>query len=206
MNDAREAEGWLEHFLKDEWLLLTAAEHKLSEAEHRALASLLHRTKTVRNANEIAAETRSTSHRIADWASNWMGSWTFVALQVVIFGIWITLNEEHWTSTWDGYPFNTLNLVLALMAALALPILLMSQNRQQARDRIVAEQDYQSDLRQELEITALRALSEEILSIHREQRQILGRLDQLTGEVHTAVGEMHRAVHEVHRTVHSTKR
>jgi uncharacterized membrane protein len=205
MNDTREAEGWIEHLLKEEWTLLTAAEHKLTDAEHRALASLLHRTKTVRNANEIAQEQQTTSQQIADWASNWMGSWSFVIIQLVIFGAWLMFNEEHWTHHWDGYPFNTLNLMLALLATFALPVLLMSQNRQQIRDSIVAEQDYQSDLRQELEITALRALTEEILSIHREQRQILGRLDQLTGEVHQAMGEVHKAVHEVHRTVHAPK-
>ncbi len=205
MNDTRETEGWIEHLLKEEWTVLTAAEHRLTEAEHRTLAALLHRTKTVRNANDLEAEQQTTAQRIADWASNIMGSWSFVVIQMLLFGAWLVFNEERWTRHWDGYPFNTLNLVLALLATFALPILLMSQNRQQDRDRIVAEQDYQSDLRQELEITALRALSEEILSVHREQLQILGRLDQLTSEVHQTMGEVHRAVHEVHHTIHATK-
>jgi uncharacterized membrane protein len=134
--------------------------------------------------------------------SEWFGSWPFLLAQLVILTTWIAFNLDRWTHHWDNYPFNMLNLGLAFVAACSWPILLMSQNRQQAKDSIVAEQDYQSDLRQEMEITALRALSEEILAIHHEQREILGRLDQLTGEVHRAMGEVHRAVHEVHHTIH----
>jgi|SRR5215211_2883945 len=203
MGETPHDESRIEHLLREEWQSLVGAGRKLTAAEHRAIHALLSGTHTARNANEIHAERQTTGDRIADTVSTWFGSWTFLLLQFLFLATWITFNSERWTHHWDGYPFDMLNVGLAFLAACSWPILLMSQNRQQSKDSIVAEQDYQSDLRQELEITALRALSEEILSIHREQREILGRLDQLTGEVHRAMSEVHRAVHEVHRTVHA---
>jgi uncharacterized membrane protein len=202
MGDPSHAESRFEHLLHEEWQALVETGRKLTAAENRALHALLTGTHTARNANDIHADRLSTGDHIAHAMSKWFGSWSFLLLQFVILTVWITFNLERWTHHWDNYPFDMLNLGLAFIAACSWPILLMSQNRQQAKDSIVAEQDYQSDLRQEVEITALRALNEEILAIHREQREILGRLDQLTGEVHRAMGEVHRAVHEVHHTVH----
>jgi len=195
MDEAQHHEGPVEHLLREEWQSLVDTERKITEAERRALHALFNRTHAARNANELDAEQQSTGDRIAHTVSKWFGSWTFLLVQFVILTTWIALNLDRWTHHWDNYPFDMLNLGLAFVAACSLPVLLMSQNRQQSKDSIVAEQDYQSDLRQEMEITALRALSEEILAIHQEQREILGRLDQLTGEVH-------RAVHEVHHTIH----
>jgi uncharacterized membrane protein len=203
MGETPHDEGRFEHMLREEWQALTVAGRKLTAAENRAIHALLTGTHTARNANELHAEQQSSGDRIADTVSKWFGSWKFLLLQIGILMAWITFNEERWTHHWDSYPFDMLNIGLTFIAACAAPVLLMSQNRQQEKGSIVAEQDFQSDLRQELEITALRSLSEEILAIHREQREILGRLDQLTGEVHQAMREVHRAVHEVHHTVHA---
>lgn len=203
MDESDRQEGWIEHLVREEWQTLAAAERRLSAAEHRALEALLRRTHTVRNVNELEAEQQTPGKRLADQVAQYLGSWPFVILQVAVLGAWLTLNEERWTHHWDGYPFDTLNLGLTFLAAFAAPILLMTQNRQQEKTSLVAEQDFQSDLRQELEITTLRALTEEILAVHREQREILGRLDELTREVHHAMGEVHTAVHEVHHTIHA---
>jgi uncharacterized membrane protein len=196
MDGSSKPEGWIGHLLREEQQALATTERRLGDAEHRVLDALLHHTHTARNVNELAAERQTSGERVADRLAQALGSWPFVLLQVALLGAWVALNEERWTNHWDGYPFNMLNLGLAFLAAFAAPVLLMSQNRQQSKASLVAEQDYQADLRQEMEIAALQTLSEEILALHREQREILGRLDELTREVH-------RAVHEVHRTVHA---
>jgi uncharacterized membrane protein len=203
MDESSRQEGWVEHLVREEWQALAATERRLGAAEHRALEALLHRTHTARNVNELEAEQQTPGERMADRLAQHLGSWPFVLLQVAVLAAWLTLNEERWTHHWDGYPFDMLNLGLTFLAAFAAPILLMSQNRQQSKASMVADQDFQSDLRQELEITALRALSEELLAVHREQRELLGRIDELTREVHRAMGEVHRAVHEVHHTIHA---
>ena len=84
-----------------------------------------------------------------------MGSWRFIIIQSVIVAIWMILNFVAFISHWDPYPFILLNLLFSTQAAYAAPIIMMSQNRQNERDRKHAEADYQTNIEAKLEIEAL---------------------------------------------------
>lgn len=114
-----------------------------------------HRHPPVRNVNELHAERMTIGARAADAFANGVGSWSFIIIQSVILVIWITLNVIAWIDHWDPYPFILLNLALSFQAAYAAPIIMMSQNRQAAKDRLMAEQDYQINTTAEEELKAV---------------------------------------------------
>lgn len=91
----------------------------------------------------------------ADWIAARVGSWRFVLWQSTILIAWIALNVLAYAHAWDPYPFILLNLVLSFQAAYTAPIILMSQNRAADLDRRRAEEDYNVNLKAELEIETL---------------------------------------------------
>jgi uncharacterized membrane protein len=93
--------------------------------------------------------------RIADSVANGMGSWKFIIWQTVIVLCWMALNVVGFVRHWDVYPFILLNLIFSTQAAYAAPIIMMSQNRQNKRDREQAQNDYQTNTEAKLEIEAL---------------------------------------------------
>ncbi len=95
------------------------------------------------------------SDRIADAVANGMGSWRFIILQSIFVVIWMTLNVWGMIAHWDVYPFILLNLIFSTQAAYAAPIIMMSQNRASQRDRIQAQEDYQTNIEAKKEIEAL---------------------------------------------------
>jgi uncharacterized membrane protein len=95
------------------------------------------------------------SDRIADAVANGMGSWRFIILQTIFVIIWMSLNIWGMIAHWDAYPFILLNLIFSTQAAYAAPIIMMSQNRQSQRDRIQAQEDYQTNIEAKKEIEAL---------------------------------------------------
>ena len=84
-----------------------------------------------------------------------MGSWPFIIVQSIILAIWISLNVIGYIEHWDPYPFILLNLALSFQAAYAAPIIMMSQNRQAAKDRLMAEQDYEVNCKAEDELKSI---------------------------------------------------
>jgi uncharacterized membrane protein len=114
-----------------------------------------HRHPPIRNVNEIHSEHMTFGARAADAFANAVGSWTFIIIQSVILAIWITLNVVAWIEHWDPYPFILLNLTLSFQAAYAAPIIMMSQNRQSLKDRLMAEQDYLINTKAEEELKAV---------------------------------------------------
>jgi uncharacterized membrane protein len=100
-------------------------------------------------------DTLTTGDRTADWIANGMGSWSFLIWQTILVAIWMTLNVIAFTRHWDPYPFILLNLLFSTQAAYAAPLILMSQNRQTARDRMQAEEDYTCNIEAKKEIEAL---------------------------------------------------
>jgi uncharacterized membrane protein len=114
--------------------------------EHLAIADNL--------AKRFTAET-TFGQRIADKVAEVGGSWAFVIGFLVTLGLWIALNVALATRAFDPYPYILLNLVLSCIAALQAPVIMMAQNRQAARDRMQAEQDFRVNLKAELEIASL---------------------------------------------------
>jgi CRP/FNR family cyclic AMP-dependent transcriptional regulator len=112
-----------------------------------------------RNVNEIEEEQMTLGQRIADRVADTIGSWPFIITQTIILTVWITLNViaqvNHWGWAWDIYPFILLNLALSFQAAYSGPVIMMSQNRQSAKDRIAAEIDHQVNTKAEFEIGLL---------------------------------------------------
>lgn len=100
-------------------------------------------------------ETYTFGQRIADNVARGMGSWTFIIWQSIFVVIWMALNVIGLIKHWDVYPFILLNLIFSTQAAYAAPIIMMAQNRQGERDRIQAQEDYDTNVEAKKEIEAL---------------------------------------------------
>jgi uncharacterized membrane protein len=100
-------------------------------------------------------ETLTFGDKIADAVAKGMGSWKFIIWQSIFVVIWMGLNVLGFIYHWDAYPFILLNLIFSTQAAYAAPIIMMAQNRQTGRDRIQAEEDYQTNIDAKKEIEAL---------------------------------------------------
>ena len=132
---------------------------RLHETEERLLTDLRTIRRRVRGtaaaAQAAGGPQLTTGQRIADTVAATMGSWTFIIIQSVILMVWIALNVTAYVQQWDPYPFILLNLALSFQAAYAAPFIMMSQNRQQDIDRQSAQNDYQVNIKAELEIELL---------------------------------------------------
>ncbi len=108
-----------------------------------------------KNWHEKHLDTLRFGNRLADSVANSMGSWTFIIIQTVLVLLWMGLNLVAFAYNWDVYPFILLNLVFSTQAAYAAPIIMMSQNRQNERDRLQAQEDYKTNIDAKIEIEAL---------------------------------------------------
>ncbi len=111
----------------------------------------LMRTRVTRNPNSEFEEREPLGGRIADAVAQFGGSWTFVIIFSVILVVYVVLNIVSGRA-WDPYPFILLNLFLSMVAAMQAPVIMMSQNRQDAKDRLRGELDYHVNLKAEVEI------------------------------------------------------
>jgi len=108
-----------------------------------------------KNWHQKHTEARSFGSRLADSVAKGMGSWNFIIIQSILVVLWMGLNLVGLIYHWDAYPFILLNLLFSTQAAYAAPIIMMSQNRQNERDRMHAEEDYQTNVDAKKEIEAL---------------------------------------------------
>jgi len=139
------------------------------------------------NLNTTINQKATFGQKSADAIAKFGGSCPFIFLFVVILGSWILLNTLHFFGlSFDRYPFILLNLVLSCLAAIQAPIIMMSQNRQAARDRIAADHDYQTNLKAELEISLLHEKIDYLMS---QQWQQMLELQQLQIELLTQLNE-----------------
>jgi uncharacterized membrane protein len=139
-------------------LLLDGGLSTLSERERRVITTISRRQHVTRNVNRAVDARRTFGDRVADRVAGFGGSWTFILIFIGLLLAWVGLNTVAVTrfgGAFDSYPFIFLNLILSMVAALQAPIILMSQNRQAARDRIAAALDYEVNLKAELEVMAL---------------------------------------------------
>jgi uncharacterized membrane protein len=113
------------------------------------------RVRASRNSNDVIAEEMSFGDRIADSVARFGGSWPFIMLVGVVLSIYASVNIMMKGRAWDPYPFILLNLFLSMLAAIQAPVIMMSQNRQDTKDRVRGELDYDVNLRAESEIQAL---------------------------------------------------
>jgi uncharacterized membrane protein len=170
-----------------EQLLATGLE-RLSERESRIITALARRTQVTRDVNTAFDQHRDLGDRLADRVASFGGSWTFIGIFLAILLAWVALNGAMLAGdlVFDPYPFIFLNLILSMLAALQAPIIMMSQNRQAARDRLAAGLDYEINLKAEIEIMELHEKLDqirtmnlsELLRTQQEQLQILLRMSQ----------------------------
>jgi CRP/FNR family transcriptional regulator, cyclic AMP receptor protein len=113
------------------------------------------RIRAGRNSNDVIEEEMSFGDRIADSVARFGGSWTFIILFGVVLLTYASTNIVLKGRAWDPYPFILLNLFLSMLAAIQAPVIMMSQNRQDTKDRVRGELDYDVNVRAESEIQAL---------------------------------------------------
>lgn len=130
----------------------------LSEREQRVITRIAERLHISRNVNRAYEDQLTFGERLADRVASFGGSWTFIVIFGVVLLGWTLLNSlvlARAGEAFDPYPYVFLNLILSMLAAIQAPIIMMSQNRQAAKDRIAAAHDYEVNLKAELEIMAL---------------------------------------------------
>jgi uncharacterized membrane protein len=113
------------------------------------------RIRASRNPNEIIEEKYTFGERIADVVASFGGSWTFIIVFAIVLVVWTAANVLLRGKAWDPYPFILLNLFLSMLAAIQAPVIMMSQNRQDKKDRLRSELDFDVNRRAEAEIQNL---------------------------------------------------
>ena len=156
----------------------------LSEREQRVIVHIAKRLHVARNVNSVLAEQQTFGERLADRVAQLGGSWTFIAAFTGMLVAWVVVNTVLLTrfgGSFDPYPYIFLNLILSMVAALQAPVILMSQNRQAARDRLAAGLDYEVNLKAEVEIMALHDKLDRIRVEHLEDmlRDLAQRVEAL---------------------------
>ncbi len=159
---------------------LTALEHEVVEA--------IHDNETIAdNLNQQFDRQLTLGERVADKVAEFGGSWYFIIAFFCVMAVWIIANSVYFLwHPWDPYPFILFNLILSMLAAIQAPIIMMSQNRQEDRDRLRAENDYKVNLKAEIEIRTLSEKMDQLL--HNQwvrlleiQQMQMEMLEDLTG-------------------------
>src|SRR4051812_10276345 len=161
--------------------LLTRERGELTRLEHDVVKSLADHETLAENTEAEYAERRTLGERMSDRLASFGGSWTFIILFGVVLLTWMAFNiVVAGRSQFDPYPFILLNLVLSCLAAIQAPIIMMSQKRQEAKDRLRSENDYRVNLKAELEI---RNLHEKVDHLITRQWERLAEIQQIQLEM-----------------------
>jgi CRP/FNR family cyclic AMP-dependent transcriptional regulator len=118
-------------------------------------AHQLVRLRAARNPNEVIEERETTGEHVADAVASFGGSWTFIITFGAVLVVYTAINVVLRGKAWDPYPFILLNLILSMLAAVQAPVIMMSQNRQDKKDRLRSEMDFEVNRRSESEIQRL---------------------------------------------------
>lgn len=137
--------------------------------QYHAAESLVRR-RSGRNPNEVIEEQSTLAERVADSVARFGGSWMFISTFGILMAVYTAINVTLGRAAWDPYPFILLNLFLSLLAAVQAPIILMSQNRQDTKDRLRSELDYEVN----------RRAANDIQGLTRKLSQLEDKLDDVT--------------------------
>ena len=161
--------------------LLKAESGEITDLDRKVAQSLATHEILAENTEQEYAEKRTLGERLSDQLSSFGGSWMFIVGFGVALAIWIVVNLSFGDrQAFDPYPFILLNLILSCLAAIQAPIIMMSQKRQEAKDRMRSLNDYQVNLKAELEI---RHLHEKVDHLINKQWQRLAEIQQLQLEI-----------------------
>lgn len=153
--------------------------------QDKQLLHTLRRRPLRRRGPQVAPPLRqplSIGARVADAVATIVGSWRFIIVQSLLLAVWLAANATFGNQAWDPYPFILLNLVLSFQAAYTAPIIMMSQNRQSEIDRLRAQNDYDINVKAELEIELLHQKidllrEQEILALTKAVNALVAKLD-----------------------------
>ncbi|MEG8023726.1 DUF1003 domain-containing protein [Sphingomonas aurantiaca] len=157
--------------------LLGKPSASLDDAQRRVLAGIEAGTTVSRDAANLADERATVGERLSDRVAAVGGSWGFIIAFTAVLVGWMILNSDILTQfgrAFDPYPYIFLNLLLSTVAAIQAPIIMMSQNRQSAKDRLAASLDYETNLRAELDILRVH---------HKIDHLVLARLDAIEAKI-----------------------
>ena len=161
--------------------LLKAESGDVSEIERQVAESLATHETLAENVEEDFASDRTLGERLSDILASFGGSWSFLIVFAFFLAAWMAFNSyEAGPASFDPYPYILLNLILSTIAAIQAPIIMMSQKRQEAKDRLRSLNDYRVNLKAELEI---RHLHEKVDHLINKQWQRLAEIQQLQLEV-----------------------
>ena len=132
--------------------LLQTELEKLQGEERAIVERFIAKRQVARNVAREFSQNRTLGERVADRVAEVGGSWSFIIAFGVFLAVWMAINSFVLAKAFDPYPYILLNLCLSCLAAIQAPIIMMSQNRQAAADRLRAENDYQVNVKSELEI------------------------------------------------------
>lgn len=156
--------------------LLHSTDKELTDEE---LMSEILSTNVSENSEKNEREEKITfGQKAADAVARFAGSWAFIFSFIAVMVIWMVMNVLLAAKAFDAYPFILLNLVLSCIAAVQAPLIMMSQNRQEVKDRKRAENDYRVNLKSEFVIDAL---YKKLESVSEMQKKILKKLEVLSG-------------------------
>jgi uncharacterized membrane protein len=154
--------------------LLECDYNDIPPRERRVIERVAKRIVIAQDTNVAHAEGLSFGERLADRVAIFGGSWVFLGLFAALLLCWIGLNSVALQYAFDPYPYILLNLILSMVAAMQAPIIMMSQNRQAAKDRLQASHDYEVNLKAEIEIMALHEKLDEMR--HKDLAELLRRM------------------------------
>lgn len=156
--------------------LLHSTDKELTDEE---LMSEILSTNVSENSEKNEREEKITfGQKAADAVARFAGSWAFIFSFIAVMEIWMVMNVLLAAKAFDAYPFILLNLVLSCIAAVQAPLIMMSQNRQEVKDRKRAENDYRVNLKSEFVIDAL---YKKLESVSEMQKKIFKKLEVLSG-------------------------
>jgi len=143
---------------------------EVSDLEHEVIDAITHNKILSENIEDDIEEQTTFGQKIADHIATFGGSWTFIICFFLFILIWMSVNIWILTSRpFDPYPFILLNLILSCLAAIQAPIIMMSQNRQEQKDRQRSEHDYKINLKAEIEIKLLHEKIDHLI-VHQNKR------------------------------------
>lgn len=162
-------------------LLLGDQEEKSLEEEE--MIHLLLERKISKNISAMRADELSFGDRMADRLARFAGSWRFILIFMGCLAAWILLNLLMAVRAFDPYPFILLNLLLSCVAAIQAPVIMMSQNRQEEKDRLRALNDYKTNLKSEIIVEDLHQKIDLLLT---HQEKIIARMEMLEDQQNQA--------------------
>jgi len=143
--------------------------------EEEEMIHLLLERKLSKNTDALSEANLTFGQRMADKIAKFAGSWTFILVFIGVLLAWVTVNLLMVTRAFDPYPFILLNLILSCVAAIQAPVIMMSQNRQEEKDRLRALNDYKTNLKSEIIIEDLHQKIDKLLA---RQERILKELEK----------------------------